>query len=506
MPDDITDGETSDGSISLISGTEFSGAVELHQTPMSSLPPSPPASPLQPFWMRAHIPDLTEFAPHECVAAQCCDQAPLCCDQVDESDDHDLYDRPKQLSLSQLAENEWMKKVKAMRDREPELEQNEDQLAEVDANAPNVFNIFLYAVAGFCVVIMSVLLAHYFSSVSRINYLRSVIHGLEAENIKLQYRYIECRNAGETCDARKQATDAAAAAALADMQIANKNNAFVTAADVDAPFKQIADLTEDETKPFEPVGRKVWSSDGFVLQSSHLPPKKPFKYEDLCDKNIRDDLFSEYTSEYCEKVRHTKRQVDGKRTPVHTHQSRGTAVHNDKPIFIEDFIDPNKFNTNTYIDGQFEKFEEIDRLIKSVDFDDDEEFEYRLQEPIVVGDASFSGVAITKGYDSFEDALRKLDEHMELIEFRTNSCHTKYKKLKEIEDGKSYKKFDKSKVDKSKKKYKDDEKKYKEKDEGKKDKHHEEKKRDDKRERKEEKHDKRERKYNEKKEKNYKRD
>lgn len=347
------------------------------------------------------------------------------------------------------------------------------------------FRIIL-AIIAFVVPFFTLLVFQELSYRSKIDHLRSVVQGLESENVKLQYRYTECRKVELAYNAQTRATDAAAAAAIADMQIADNKNAC--GADDDAEFGPINKIVAGDAEPYEPIGRKVWTSDGFVLQTAHLPPKKQFKYDDLCDKQIRDDLFSEYTSEYCEKVRQSgKQHAESKRAPVHTHQPRPLEAHNnDQPIFVEDFIDPNKFNPNAFNEDQYNEFKLIEQQANEADaYLDDEEFEFELQAP-VASDAGFNGIE-PMGYVSFEDALLKLDEHMERISFHTNSCYTKYKKLREDEQRTVVNKFDKSKADKSKKKQK-------------------EKRRDEKRaDRKDEKRDKRERKYSEKKEKNFKR-
>lgn len=456
MANEPTDGEISDGSVSLISGTEFE--MRHHVTPISSLPPSPPASPPQPFWMRAHIPDVADLAPMPSSERDSDIDQPAPPSHAFNGEPIGVIRRPvKRMSLSQLAEIEWNKKL-ALCDSESEADKRRELGLEESASAdqdssnetPNVFNLIMYGLAGLCVLLFTILIAHLFSSWARINHLRSVIHTLEGENIKLQHRYSECRKVELAYNAQKQATDAAAAAALADMQL-NANDAI---SEYDATFKQIPQLQE------VPMGRKVWTSDGFVLETAHLPPKKHFKYEELCDKEIPDDLFSDYTSSYCEKVRENKRNAEArKRPPMHTHQQhRGTALHQDKPIFVEDFIDPNKFNSNTLLNDQNDEFKQINRLIGSANvdsgFEDDEEFEYKLHEPVVAHAINMHEI-VPKGYDSFEDALLKLDEHMERISFHTNSCHTKYKKLKEDEERKAVKKLEKPKMDKMRKKQKE---------------------------------------------------
>lgn len=449
--------------------------IDDHKTPSLSLP-LPPPSPQKPFWMSSFSPRTIEDElqnaerprPREFTWKYC--PKPY------------IPERETAVKATNIVSTNCPKDRFVKRQPEPVGSDNQSNV------------LFLYAAVGFSVVILSVLLAHYYSSLPKIDHLRSIIHSLEAEKINLQYRYTDCRKVVLAYNAQKQATDAAAAAALAEKQIADQQIAKQQMAHKETKEEREARIMAEvheaimrkvngEEPEFnehddEEIGQKVWSSDGFVLQTEHLPPKKEFKHEDLCDKKIRDDLFSEYTSEYCEKVRQSKHLADDKRAPLHTHQPRAdvnkdTAPQNNEPIFIEDFIDPNKFNPNTY------QIEGVDSGLE-----EDNEFEYDLQEPMI-GDVSL------KDYDSFEGALLKLDEHMERISFHTNSCYTKYKKFKEDEERKEYKKFDKSRVEKSKKKYKE------------KDVEKKVKRRDEKRnERKDEKRDKR--KYNDK-EKNFKR-
>lgn len=430
VPDE-TDGELSDGSISMLSGGEFIKEIDDH-TPMSSLPPSPPASPPQPFWMRAHRPELAlALKPRDLI--------------------DDLPRNTQQLIHSEKRISQY---------------KNDTGLSDSKAsNQPNVFNVFLFAITGFAVVIFSVLLAQYFSSIVKINQLKEIIHNLEVENAKLNLVVDGCR--------RSDLAYNGSGPSASDMQVQAKDNAPVT---TEEEFKQINEIKEssDGQQSYEePIGRKVWTGDGFILQATHLAPKKQFKYEDLCDKKIRDDLFSEYTSEYCEKVRQTKNNGDTKKTPVHKHQLRGEngGSTSAEVIFTEDFIDPNKFNNDM---GQIynEVERQFDQLMDEDSDDDDDDF--GLQEPPMDEDTGI----IPNGYASFEDVLMKMDEHMERISFYTQSCYTKYKKLKE-DDAVSRKALKKA-AQKTNKKQKRD---------GKKD----------------EKYEKRERKYQEKKSKNYKR-
>lgn len=442
----------------MLSGNEFVKDIDDH-TPMSSLPPSPPTSPPQPFWMRAHRPEL---------ALSLLSRDP----HTDNDDDLPQPRHHRHQHQQQICAGDTDKRLNEYKN---DLCMNQP---------PNVFNVFLFAVTGFCVIILSIVACQYFGSLSKLNQLKNSIANLQQENVKLLMNVNECQKVNL---AYKHA---------ADMQIANQEIASgvpTPNTKDDAAFKQINEINRladisDEFEIREPRGRKVWTGDGFILQSTHLPPKKQYKYDDLCDKQIRDDLFSEYTSEYCEKVRKSKRP------PVHSHAPRSEDIRSNEPIFTEDFIDPNKFNHDiSSIYRDMEKSAEIDELIDdNSDDDDDVDFEVELQAPLIIEHNINYNSLVPSGYNSFEDVLLKMDEHMEQISFHTSSCYAKYKKLKEHEEQsrKAISKFEKQqKPEKTKKKYKK----------------REEDKREKKDEKKEEKRDKRDRKYQEKKNKNFKR-
>lgn len=421
---DDTDGEISDGSILLISGNEFTKDKDADddQSALSSVPPTPPATVAQAFWMRAHQPDVSLLS-------------------------RDLYDgASKCQAIERSTKKEW--KTKNKRDAPAD--------GQTDPDAPN---FFWNALILFNILLCCELLLQYVISSAKIKRLQNEVD-----------RYIhENNNLNAQVDSLEQTIFSDPARSLH----CNCDMAAVHGADYDERKREQKQQTLEQPVNFileqanknrdtklnmkdEPQGRKVWTGEGLTPQAIHLAPKTDFKYDELCNKQ-KDDLFSEYANEYCEKVRKTSAHPDGKhRAPVHAH--RAGEYDPKKSLFAEDFIDPNKFNpVDVYKVAQEELAAEKDQK-KSPEFEN-ALFEPNI--PISLNSHSLEEYekTIPTGFHSFEDALIEMDEHMERISFYSNSCYTKYKKLRDDQDDerKSYKKYDKRERD-ARKKHKREEK------------------------------------------------
>lgn len=428
---DDTDGEISDGSILLISGNEFvkDKDADDDQSALSSVPPTPPLPVSQAFWMRAHQPDMSLLA-------------------------RELYDGP---SKCQAIDRSTKKDRKT---------KNKGDTAADEQPDPDAPNFFWNALILFNILLCCALLLQYVISSAKIKRLQNEVDRYIQENTRLDSQLLSLEKAlFSDLSVQRQPCDCDVTAVHdADSEGRNKELNAATQQTIEQRVNFILEQSKTDSngeaklnKKTEPQGRKVWTGEGLTPQAIHLAPKTNFKYDELCNKQ-KDDLFSEYANEYCDKVRKTSAQPEGKlQPPVHKHHA--AEYDPKKSLFPEDFIDPNKFNPIDVYRSAHEK------IAAEKDNKKNPVFEDALFEPMTPSAMTAHMIEefereFPLGVQSFEDALMEMDEYMDRISFYSNSCYLKYKKLRDedIDARRINKKLEKRERE-SRKKHKREEKK-----------------------------------------------
>lgn len=210
----------------------------------------------------------------------------------------------------------------------------------------------------------------------------------------------------------------------------------------------------------DPEGRKVWTGEGLTPQAIHIAPKNVIKYEEICNKPD-EDLIAGHAFEYCTWARELT--TEETRKPIHTHNARNDDSQ--KQLFKEDFIDPNVFNPiekANAMDEQNRLKKKITNLLGINDQDnspDSANSDYDLNAMDVIKSDSTNAYeqTIPQGFNNFEDALKAIDNKMKRLSFYSNSCHTKYLKMKADEENRpqlqgQQKKFEKHEIKRKHKK------------------------------------------------------
>lgn len=389
--DDLTDGSSTDGSISLLGDHEFMCEESDGNTSTVSRSPQPSQ-----FWMRCQQPEIVLssrpiFRPLANEMERCSSAA------------MDLNATVTSTELQQRATI---------------VDQYLTNLNEKITQS-NLFNVLLLVLTGCSFAIFAILYARYITTPVNISQLKEMIRNLEIENGELSQELRQCQ-IKETCNS---------------VTLNEQNQCENGSNSIQGKCEQPSTTETTQQTKSQDNERIVWTGDGLQPQMANIAPKKQFKYEHLCDEVIHDDLFADYIRDYCTEIRY--KQNDEKNTPIentkpinyHPKKSQRRMAKIDSITtsvpdistnnfeFNEQYIDPNQFNTDlSAISGE--------TFYDDYDYGQHIESAHQHKSKYDKGTPS----AVNNDMVSIEEILLQMDEHLEQV---TQSCYLKYKQLKD---------------------------------------------------------------------------
>lgn len=384
--DDLTDGSSTDGSVSLLGDHDIMQEESNSNTSNLSRSPQPSQ-----FWMRCQQPEIVLSSrpvfrpPHEMER-----RSSASMELVSADNSTDLQQRATIL-------NQYLTDLN-------------DKITQ-----SYLFNVLLLVLTGCSFAIFAVLYARYITTPVNVSQLKEMIRNLEMENGELSQELSRCQIKTTTATPPPSEPNQC------------KNESNLIQGECEQHPAAITVTPEEKTQAKVDDGPIVWTGDGTLPQMTNLSPKKQFKYEHLCDEVIQDDLFADYIHDYCTEVRQKQRGEDAsiassKPTYYRSKKSqRRTAIASPLPNipmnnfeFNEQFIDPNQYNTD------------LSSISVEPIYDD---YDYGTPNESAERKSQYDrGNGVNYDVVSIEEILLQMDQHLDQM---TRSCYLKYKQLKD---------------------------------------------------------------------------
>lgn len=394
--DDLTDGSSTDGSISLLGDHEFIPEESDGNTSTMSHSPQPSQ-----FWMRCQQPEII-------LSSRPMHHAPP----------HVMERRSSVgMEVNSLTNSDEMQQRATLVDQ---------YLCNLNEKITQsyLFNVLLLILTGCSFAIFAVLYTRYITPPVNVSQLKEMIRNLELENGELSRQLSQCQI--------KKTTNTPT--------LNEQNQCEIGSNSIQGKCERSTgeNLNVEQQTHSQTDGRIVWTGEGTLPQMANLLPKKQFKYEHLCDEVIHDDLFGDYMRDYCAEVRQKQKHentAQANSKPIHYHpkmSQRRTSTIEPSTIsvpdiptnhfeFNEQFIDPNQFNTELsplHVEPFYDDYDygqHIESMKRKSQYEN--------------GDNDF---VIDSGTNtdmvSIEEILLQMDEHLDQM---TKSCYLKYKQLKD---------------------------------------------------------------------------